>query len=251
MWQASELPTVSLIECDDKTADLVLAVSHPLGLRVRRFTSALTFLQQFDPSEPGCALADFNMSDRGGWELVDVVGAEAPGLQIVFYASGLDVATAVELMKAGVSDILTQPLQKSTLHTSIKRAVELDVRNKRAYAAQASARRHYMMLTPREREVFHLVVSGLPSKGIAQVLDRSQKTIEVHRTSIMKKMEAKSVVDLVRMGIELHVLDSDHGYNDGKIDEISSKPVAYANGRRPMIESIDYQNGLAYTSLKY
>src|SRR6188768_1511167 len=95
---------VSLIDCDDATADLLVHVADISRLKVRRFATALSFLEQFDPSIPGCAVANFNMPDSGGWELVDVVQADAPGIQIVFFADELDVSTAVELMKAGVSD---------------------------------------------------------------------------------------------------------------------------------------------------
>jgi FixJ family two-component response regulator len=145
------------------------------------------------------------MPERGGWELVDVVGAQPPGLPIILYASNLDVGTAVQLMKSGVSDILPYPVPEDALRSGIQRCMEIDLRLKREFAARGAARRHFATLTPREREVFGLVVSGLPSKDIARLLDRSLKTVEVHRTSIMRKMAARSVVDLVRLGLTLHV----------------------------------------------
>lgn len=236
MWPEIETPVVSLVEVDDDTAELMLNVADAIGVRLRRFSSALSFLQQFNSAEPGCVFADFNMPNRGGWELVDVINAEAPGLQIVFFASAIEIATVVNLMKAGVSDIITQPFEKQALELCIRRAIDLDVQNKRAYSAHASARRYYTMLTPREREVFQLVVSGLPSKGIAQVLDRSQKTVEVHRTSIMKKMAAKSVVDLVRLGIELRVLDSDisEGTAPNSETQYGHRRPVHSAGNRPM-----------------
>ena len=228
MWPELEQVCISLIDCDDATSTLLVQVADTSRFKVRRFATALSFLEQFDPSLPGCAIANFNMPDRGGWELVDVVQADAPGIQIVFVADELDVPTAVELMKAGVSDVVMKPISEVTIRKCISRAIEVDLQHKREFAAHSVARRHYTMLTPREREVFQLVVSGLPSKGIAQVLDRSQKTVEVHRTSIMKKMAAKSVVDLVRMGIELHVLDN------GESSEKQPTPNNGANPNGPM-----------------
>ena len=226
MWPELDQVCISLIDCDDATSEMLHHVTDTNRFKVHRFADALAFLEQFDRALPGCAVANFNMPDRGGWELVDVIQAEAPGIQIVFFADELDVSTAVELMKAGVSDVLMKPIGETTLRNCISRAIELDLQRKREFASHSVARRHYTMLTPREREVFQLVVSGLPSKGIAQKLDRSQKTVEVHRTSIMKKMAAKSVVDLVRMGIELHVLDL--GENSGR--QVTSLNGVHHNG---------------------
>lgn len=203
-------PTVSLIECNNADAALILATADSMELKTKRFASVLSFLQQFDPSEPGCVVADFHLPDRGAWELVDAINLEPPGSSLIFFAREIDAATAIELMKAGVSDILALPLNERFLRASLSHAVGLDLRNKRAFAAQALARHHYSLLTPREREVFLLVVSGLSSRDIAQTLGRSQKTVEVHRTSIMKKMQARGVVDLVRTGLELHLLDTHH-----------------------------------------
>lgn len=232
MWPELEQVCISLIDCDDATSALLVQVAETSRFKVRRFPSALSFLEQFDPSQPGCAIADFNMPDRGGWELVDVIQAEPPGIQLIFFADALDVSTAVDLMKAGVSDVVMKPIREDIIRKCIARAIEVDLQHKREFAAHSVARRHYTMLTPREREVFQLVVSGLPSKGIAQVLDRSQKTVEVHRTSIMKKMAAKSVVDLVRMGIELHVLDTTA--NPEKVSSSNkSQPIVPAGGYRP------------------
>jgi len=220
MSPAMEQVSVSCINCEKETIRLLASITEPLRFTLSRFPTALSFLEQFDPSVPGCAIADFNMPDCGNWELVEVIQAEPPGIEIIFLAETMDVTTAVELMKAGVADVYLKPFNAHTLKQSLCRAVETDAEKKRLFASREFARQHYTMLTPREREVFQLVVSGLPSKGIARVLDRSQKTVEVHRTSIMKKMAARSVVDLVRMGMELSVLDelgASKTHNDGHI----------------------------------
>lgn len=202
-----EQSNIFLIHCDESISGLVAQFQERSRLTLQAFPTVLSFLEQFEPSIPGCVIADFRSPDGGGWDLLDVTQAEPPGIQLIFVADTMNVSTAVELMKAGVCDVLTRPVTAEGLINSIERALAIDVRHKHEFAAVSATRKHYTMLTPREREVFQLVVSGLPSKGIARVLDRSQKTVEVHRTSIMKKMAARSVVDLVRMGIELHVLD--------------------------------------------
>ncbi len=234
MWPEADQILVALIDCDEATSKLILRMTKSNGFRVRSFPTTLSFLEEFDSSTPGCIVADFNMPERGGWELVDVTQVGQPGIQIVFLADTMDVATAVELMKAGVSDILLRPVREDTIRKCVTRAIDCDIENKRQYDALSKTRKQFTMLTPREREVFQLVVSGIPSREIAQVLDRSQKTVEVHRTSIMKKMSARSVVDLVRMGIELRVFDKRHEMEEPKERRSDTNGMIVKNSHHDM-----------------
>lgn len=195
---------VWMIGCDQPLVHQIQSTVQQDNLEWQVHPQLLGFLEVFDSTRSGCAIASIDLPERGAWELLENLRANPPGLHVIILAQFIDAPTAIELMKAGAHDILIQPY--SGLARSVQQALELDLLLKMDHAAHAAARRHYLILTPREREIFHMVVTGLPSKAIAQSLSRSQKTVEVHRTSIMKKMGARSVVDLVRIGMELRIL---------------------------------------------
>jgi FixJ family two-component response regulator len=175
------------------------------GMKPATFASAAEFLANPLHSIVDCALIDLRMPGLSGLELQREVSRAAPHLSVVFLSGHGEVASSVRAMKAGAVDFLEKPVGEGDLMAAIHRAVERTHRLKESDAELAQLRERYGMLTPREREVFALVVSGLLNKQIGFELGTTESTIKVHRGRAMEKMNALSLADLVRMADRLGI----------------------------------------------
>lgn len=180
----------------------VRALSHLLrtaGYEVLSFRSARDFLTGHDVEIPGCAVLDFAMS---GLELLNALAASGDQRPVVFMSRGADIYSSVEAMKRGAVDFLAKPVNERELLAAVQCAMERDRRMRENRAGLRSIAARLDTLTPRELEVFHHIVAGRRNKQIAGDLGTVEKTVKVHRSSVMQKMGAGSLPDLVRMAIQ-------------------------------------------------
>lgn len=175
------------------------------GYQVQTYDSARTFLGRAPVAgeTPQCLILDVRMPGVSGLDLQTLLRNSGSKLPIVFSTGFGDVTSSVRAMKIGAVDFLTKPIDEGELLSAVDRGLALDVEFRKADAVMASLRTRLGRLTPRERQVFALVVTGLLNKQIAGRLGTCERTIKVHRARIMKKMEAGSVAELVRMAVRL------------------------------------------------
>jgi FixJ family two-component response regulator len=179
-----------------------------VGYHVRTFNSPEVFLEQHDPTVPGCAIFDVAMPGLDGLQLQSALTAGGIERPVIFITGKGDIPTSVRAMKAGAVDFLTKPVQEDELLSAIARAAakEAEVRNVRAEIDTIEAK--LAKLTPREREVLSHVIAGRLNKQIAGDLGTVEKTVKVHRGRMMEKLGVRTVADLVRLaeraGIQPH-----------------------------------------------
>jgi FixJ family two-component response regulator len=169
-----------------------------VGHTAQSFASTQEFMLSERLDAPGCLVLDIRLPGRSGLELQRELAKSDIRLPIVFITGHGDIPMSVTAMKAGAIEFLTKPFRDQDLLDAVHRGLELD-RSLRAEAAMlAELRQRFDLLTLREREVMALVAAGRLNKQIAAELDLSEVTVKVHRAQVMRKMEAKSLPDLVR-----------------------------------------------------
>src|SRR5579871_6041390 len=198
-----ELPTVLIVDDDEAVRNALRLLLKSIGLAARSFASAQEFMAGYQPSQPGCLLLDVRMPGMSGLELqqqLNLRGATIPGLCISGHGY---IPMAVEAMQHGAFDFLQKPFRDQDLLDRVQRAFERDSSMRAQIKATEQIRQNLASLTPREREVLQLVTAGKPNKVMAADLGVSQRTIEIHRSRVMDKMQAGSLAQLVRMLIEV------------------------------------------------
>ncbi|HWA88780.1 MAG TPA: response regulator FixJ [Rhizomicrobium sp.] len=194
-------PVVFVVDDDDAVRDS-LGISLKLaGYAVETFESAASFLAGGACSRRGCLITDIRMPDMDGLELQEELVRRGSALPVIVITGHGDVPLAVRAMKAGAGDFLEKPFARDALLAAVKRALETGERTAQSALDAQEVRNRLATLTPREREVFALVVAGKQSKVIAYELGASPRTIEVHRGRMMQKMKAGSLQELVRMAL--------------------------------------------------
>jgi FixJ family two-component response regulator len=180
-----------------------------IGLSVRTFASAEDFLVNSSPDVPGCLLLDIWLPGMNGLDLQRELAERGIRLPIVFLTAYRDVGASVQAMKAGAVEFLIKPFRFGALAETVRQAIEGDRAAHQERAKMRDVRRKFDSLTLRERQVMELVVTGLLNKQIAAELGTSEITVKVHRSRLMRKLEAGSLPDLVRMvqklGIPAHL----------------------------------------------
>ena len=171
------------------------------GYSVEAFPSARSFLEDYDPRRGGCLLLDVQMPQMSGFELQQQLIVRGWRIPVIFISGHGTVPQAIAAVKAGAFDFIEKPLREDTLLESIERALHWNDRAYEERLERASLQVRAALLTPREREVFELVVAGDPNKVIARHLGISYRTVELHRAHIVEKLQARSLSDLIRMGI--------------------------------------------------
>jgi len=172
---------------------------HAAGWEVETFPSAQEFLAHRKEDIPSCLVLDVGLPGLSGLDLQKRILEANREIPIVFITGHKDVPTSVRAMKAGAVEFLVKPFSEDDLLDAIRQAIKRDQSARYQNAQMQDLWRRYELLTPREREVMQRVVSGLLNKQVAAELGTSEITIKVHRGQVMKKMQANSLVDLVRM----------------------------------------------------
>lgn len=197
-----ESPLVYVIDDDPRLREALVALLTSAGRDVRAFGSAGEYLACNKPDRPSCLVLDLDMPGMSGLELQrDLAGQVSP--PIVFLTGRGDIPSTVKAMKSGAIEFLTKPFDDGDLLRAIDLAIAADVAARATRADSAALHARYGMLTPREREVLPFVVSGFLNKQTAGELGTSEITIRIHRGQIMRKMQADSLADLVRMAARL------------------------------------------------
>jgi len=195
---ASE-PTVFVVDDDDAVRESLRWLIESVGLRVETYGSAREFLAAYDPVRPGCLVLDVRMPGMSGLDLQDRLALLQNAPPTIIITGHGDVPMAVRAMKAGALDFVQKPFNDQVLVDCIQRALERDDRDRRDRMRRASVATLLARLTPREREVMDRMMAGMPSRAIAADLGIRPRTVESHRASVMEKMHAESISELVRL----------------------------------------------------
>ena len=192
-------PVVFVVDDDASVRKSLTRVMTSAGYTVETFASARDFMARAPAAGPCCVVLDVRMPGLTGLDLQEaLVGAGRP-IPIVFITGHGDISMSVRAMKAGAVDFLTKPFDVASLLAAIRRAVAKDARDRGEEGRTAEVLARVGRLTPRETEVFALVVTGMLNKQIAGRLGIGEKTVKVHRARVMEKMQAGSVAELVRL----------------------------------------------------
>ena len=191
--------TVFVLDGDVTIRDALRLLIRSIGLNVECFGSPIEFLQRMQPDMPGCLVLDVRLPGKSGLDLQRELAESNIPIPIIFITAHGDIPLAVRAMKAGAVEFLTKPFRDQDLLDAIQVALERDRAWQQRQTEINMLRRRFESLTPRERQVFPLVISGLPNKQVAAEIGATEGTVKVHRSQLMKKMGADSLPDLVRM----------------------------------------------------
>ena len=204
---------VYLLHPDQPVRQEVSGFLHALQMKVIEFSSGAEYLDFDGTDRAACVVLGLSLPDISGLELQRRLPQKG-NPPVIFIGDHSDVVSTVRAMKAGAIDFLTMPIDPGALLEAVETAFELDLHARRQKAELAVLEERFSTLTPREREVLPLIVSGLLNKQAASVLGISDVTLQVHRSQVMRKMKADSFADLVRMTAKLGISLSS---NDGPL----------------------------------
>jgi len=196
-------PIVFVVDDDISVRESLELLIHFAGWQPETFASAEEFLARPRVLTPNCLVLDISLPDLNGLELQKLIGTDRSDMPIIFITGHGDVPTTVQAMKGGAVEFLTKPIDDDALLVAIRSAIKRSAAAVDEQAELNLLRDSYAALTPREREVMQLVVSGMLNKQIGLKLEISEITVKAHRGKMMQKMKADSVADLVKMAVRL------------------------------------------------
>ena len=194
-------PTIFVVDDESPVREAMRELLQGEGWAVEVYSSGEAFLEAYRPGREGCLVVDARMPRMGGLELLERLKAEDGSLPAIMITAHADVRLAVRAMKAGAMAFLEKPVQYDELIVNIERALELTRNSVALSSLRAAAARRMADLTSRERQVVEMVVDGNPNKQIAYVLGISQRTVETHRATAMKKLGARTLSELIHLTI--------------------------------------------------
>ena len=197
---------VYIVDDDPSMCEALTRLLGTVGLRAQAFKAPHEFLKAKRSDVPSCLVLDVRLPGLSGLYLQRELAHTDPPIQIVFITAHGDIPMTVHALKAGAVDFLTKPFRDQQLLDAVQQAIDRDRAARHQRADLAELRRRYESLTQREREVMALVVTGLLNKQIAAQLHTGEATVKAHRAQLMRKMEADSVAQLVRVAEELSLL---------------------------------------------
>jgi two-component system, LuxR family, response regulator FixJ len=199
----NDTPMVHVIDDDEAVRDSISMLLDTASIAHATYQSADQFLQAYNEHMRGCLVLDIRMPGMTGLELQETLNRRRATLPIIFITGHGDIPMAVEAMRRGALDFLRKPFGEDDLLQRIDEALTRDAEGNQERDAKNATRRQLETLSPREREVFERVASGQANKFVAFELGISERTVEIHRSQVMKKMGARSLAQLVRMKIDL------------------------------------------------
>lgn len=202
MNSISKQNTIHVVEDDEAVRESLQMLLESVGYHVITYNDAINFLDRFSLKMTGCLILDIRMPGIDGMTLQSMLVERNSLLPIIVVTGHGDIAMAVEAMKLGAFDFIQKPYREQALLEKISGAVKLDIQNRDSLKKINSIHERIETLTPREFDVLKLLVEGQANKMIANSLEISQRTVEIHRKRVMEKMEAKSVAHLVRLYLE-------------------------------------------------
>lgn len=191
--------TVFIVDDDAAIRRSLRFLIESSGLSVETYGTAEEFLERYDPRRPGCLILDVRMPGMSGLNLQDELCNRHASLPIIVVTGYAEVPMAVRALQKGARDFIEKPFSDQTLIEKVRDAIASDLEERRRQAERDEARERLARLTDRERDVLEGVTAGKSNKVIAEELHLQVKTVEAHRARVMKKLEATSLADLVRL----------------------------------------------------
>lgn len=201
MIDAQTPQCVYIVDDDVAMRESLEFLVSSVGMNVLTFASASDFLEQVSDNASGCVVLDVRMPGMSGLDLQEHLTQNRFAMPVIIVTGHADVPMAVRALKSGAYDFIEKPFNDQVLLECIQRALEEESQAKVRLDRQREIDGRIDTLTPRERQVMEMVVSGMANKQVAAELGLSEKTIEVHRKHVMEKMGAGNVADLIRMAL--------------------------------------------------
>ena len=197
--------TVFVVDDDVSVREALSDLFQSVGLSVEVFASTQEFLKNRRPEGPGCLVLDVRLPGKSGLDFQQELNAANINLPIVFLTGHGDIPMTVRAMKAGAVEFLTKPFREQDLLDAVQSALERDRVNREDGKLLATLRQRFASLTPREQSILALVAAGRRNKQIAFEIGTSEVTVKVHRTNLMRKMQASSLAELITMAAKLGI----------------------------------------------
>jgi FixJ family two-component response regulator len=197
------LPTVFIVDDDRGMRQAIQDLVESVGLRAEAFATGEDFLRTKHTGCPSCLVLDVRLPQMSGLDFQRRLTETGMQIPIIFVTAHGDIPMSVRALKSGAVEFLTKPFRDQDLLDAIQQALQRDRAAHEQNAEIHALQERYHALTPREQQVMALVVSGMLNKQIASEIGASEATVKIHRGNVMHKMEAESVVDLVRMADRL------------------------------------------------
>lgn len=197
-------PQVYVVDDDLSVRDSLKWLLESVGIETRVFADAQSFLDAYQPASPGCLVLDVRMPGMSGLDLQRRLRERGAELPVIIVTGHADVPMAIRAMKEGAVDFIEKPYSDQLLLETIQAALEFNVEAQARRQQAAGIRASFDQLTAREKQIFERIVAGKSNKTIAADLSISIKTVEVHRSRVMSKMQAGSLSELVKQSLLLH-----------------------------------------------
>jgi FixJ family two-component response regulator len=201
--KAAVAPTVFIIDDDRGMRQAIQDLVESVGLCAESFANGEDFLNKSQTPGPGCLVLDVRLPQMSGLDFQSLLARIGMQIPIIFITAHGDIPMSVRALKSGAVEFLTKPFRDQDLLDAIQQALQRDRVARKQQAEILQVRERYQTLTGREREVMTLVVSGLLNKQIASEIGASEATVKIHRGNLMQKMQAGSLIELVRMADKL------------------------------------------------
>ncbi|MDB5334971.1 MAG: response regulator [Planctomycetaceae bacterium] len=201
-----EIPSLIYVVDDDADSrESLLYLLQTVGLTARAFSSAAEFLQSLDIHQPGCLVCDVRMPGMSGLDLFEKLTAAGSQLPVIFITAYADVPMAVRALKSGAAEFIEKPFHAQTMLERIQRALATDRQRREEVASWSDFQQRLESLTEKERETLAFVRDGAPNKAIAMRLSITERAVEMRRASLMKKLQAHSLAELIRLVTEAEI----------------------------------------------